>query len=79
MVIYGDGQCESGYYMGGNDLGTESEQACKDVCMKEDLCSFVSFKIGESCSRYKHFRCKLLVGDDFQKAHRTYKKIRAGT
>ena len=64
MVQYGKHFCKNpsaGYYAGWDSLGIENEEACKELCRKERLCTYAASKPGHTCSRYKGGLCDLLT------------------
>ena len=79
MHYHGVGHCDesSGYYMGWDGLGEESEGDCKQLCMMESKCTFAAyFNDGDSksCSRYEGETCPLIASDDHTRAHTTFSK-----
>ena len=66
MVAHGPGYCQNpGYYAGavtGDLQGSESQEACNEVCMAEPRCHFATYAataLGKTCSRYSAASCDL--------------------
>ena len=77
MVDIGQGHCHEGYYAGWDGNGEESVEACKQYCLGERWCKYVSYindGTSKSCSRYKGVTCTLQARNDFQSAHVSFKK-----
>ena len=77
MGSHGHGYCSSGYYAGWDGLGDASEEACKNLCMKEDQCTFAAYYNGDSgktCSRYNTKKCLLYISTVLQRGHWTFRK-----
>jgi hypothetical protein len=59
MKYLGSGFCTSGYYAGWDSKGIESSEACNQVCLSEQQCTYAAFKAGKTCSRYNGDSCTL--------------------
>lgn len=67
----GLGHCSDGYYAGWDGKGIHSQEACNEVCRKEDQCTYAAFKRGHTCSRYNGKSCNLIR--DY--THTTYERL----
>ena len=82
MAHYGKHYCKNpsaGYYAGWDDLGIENEEACKELCKNDQLCTYAASKPGHTCSRYKGESCDLKTDSEVleeDKGHFTFKKLK---
>ena len=77
MVDIGQGHCDDGYYAGWDGNGDESVEACKQYCLKDRLCKYVSYindGTSKSCSRYSGNTCTLQALNELQRKHESFKK-----
>merc|ERR1712032_1254360 len=71
MEDYGKGFCKNNYIRGWDGKGIKSREACNDVCMAEEDCTYAAWYPNRTCSRYNGKDCKL----NSDKNHYTWKKI----
>jgi len=70
MTHLGVGYCTSGFYAGWDGKGIDSQEACNQVCLTEQQCTYAAFFAGETCSRYNGNSCTL----NSDTTHTTYAK-----
>merc|ERR1719499_269163 len=59
MTHLGVGYCTSGFYAGWDGQGIDSQEACNQVCLTEQQCTYAAFFAGKTCSRYNGNACTL--------------------
>ena len=79
MEYHGIGFCDDGYYAGWDGKGEESEQDCKNLCIKEDQCKFAAYLNKgnkKTCSRYNKDTCNMDTPNSNLNAmdHKTFAK-----
>ena len=85
MYYYGQGFCDNGNYAGWDGHGDESEEECKNLCLKESQCKFAAYYNGSkvvhngrtrTCSRYNEVTCALKSSSDvpLSEEHKTFQK-----
>ena len=78
MEYFGIVHCNDGYYAGWDGKGEASEEACKNLCMREGLCTFVAYlNMGnrKTCSRYNKDTCNLDANVKYnERNHTTFEK-----
>ena len=86
MQYIGNGYCNNCYYAGQDSKGEESEEKCKNLCIREKQCSFATYLdkgSNKTCIRYNEGTCILNTTNiqndvkdsrTFAKLHKTFVK-----
>ena len=78
MIPYGHGFCEVHSNISWTAPRFKDKEDCKQLCRMDGSCSYVSFKEGQSCTRYNTLVCHLSTDTKDNLSHYTYKKIDLG-
>ena len=78
MVPHGQGICESSAHVNWASPRFQDKEDCKELCKKDESCSYVSYRKGDFCKRYSTLTCALSTETPNLITDYTYKKIETG-
>ena len=78
MVPHGQGSCEDSTQINWANPRYQDKEACKELCKRDESCSYVSYRKGEFCKRYSTLTCALSTQTPNLKTDYTYQKIEGG-
>ena len=78
MVHHGPGICETSPQVDWGSPRFQDVEACKELCKKDESCSYVSYRKHEFCKRHSSLTCTLTAETQNLPTDYTYKKIAIG-
>ena len=78
MVPHGQGICEASTHEDWTNPRFPDKEACKELCKRDESCSYVSYRKEEFCKRYSTLTCILTAETQNLPTDYTYKKIATG-
>ena len=78
LIPYGQGICQASTQVNQTNPRFQDKEDCKELCKRDESCSYVSYRKGEFCKRYSTLTCTLTVETPDSSTDYTYKKIATG-